>query len=109
MKIENFVNEKISQLVYYLHALLKSAVHHTEVENFIWDCFEEWGQLDITDETPSSAQERVFWHLIHELKLASLSDYKNNPQLINEITICLDFLDGKGNYPLHCIGWRPVL
>jgi len=108
LHIENFINDKISQLMYILTALLKKSVHPTEVDIFIWDCFEEWAQLNVTDEMPSSAQERVFWHLIHELKLGSLTNLESDLSLSSEIEICLDFLKGKGTYPIHCVGWRPV-
>lgn len=108
MFIDNFINEKIPQLVYFCEALIKHAVHYTEMEKFIWDCFEEWGQLNVTDETPSSARERVFWHLIHELKLASLAELDDDLSLNVEIQSCTDFLNGNGSYPIHCIGWRPV-
>ena len=108
LHIDNFINDKISQLVYYLNALLKHSVHHTEVDKFIWDCFEEWAQLNITEETPNSAKERVFWHLMHELKLGSLNEVETNLYLASEIETCMDFLQGKGSYPINCIGWRPV-
>lgn len=108
MHIEIFINDKISQLMYFLEALLKNSVHHTEIENFIWDCFEEWGQLNVTDETPGSTRERVFWHLIHELKLGTISNLADDKDLAEEITLCLEFLKGHGTYPIHCVGWRPV-
>ncbi len=108
MHIDNFLNDKISQLMYILTALLKKSVHPTEVEMFIWDCFEEWTQFNVTDETPSNAKERVFWHLIHELKLGSLANLDNDICLTSEIETCLDFLQGHGSYPINCIGWRPV-
>ncbi|WP_371378289.1 hypothetical protein [Thalassotalea aquiviva] len=108
MHVDNFVNEKISQLIFFLTALLRNAVHPTEVELFIWDTLEEWAQLNVTDEMPSSARERVFWHLIHELKLASLNNIDNDANLVNEIENCLLFLIGKGHHPIHCVGWRPL-
>ncbi|NMP17892.1 hypothetical protein HII16_16275 [Thalassotalea sp. Y01] len=108
MYVESFINDKISQLVYYLQALLKNSVHYTEVDNFIWDCLEEWSQLNVTDDTPSSAKERVFWHLIHEIKLSSLVNLQKDLPLFAEIQTCLDFLTDRGSYPIHCVGWRPV-
>ncbi|MDN3652156.1 hypothetical protein QWY77_05185 [Thalassotalea ponticola] len=108
MYVESFINEKISQLVYYLKALLKNSIHYTEVDTFIWDCFEEWGQLNVTDDTPYCAKERVFWHLIHEIKLASLGNVQSDMALRNEIQVCVNFLTDQGRYPVHCVGWRPV-
>lgn len=108
MRIENFINDKIAQLIYILNALLKKSVHATEVDNFIWDCFEEWAQLNVTDEMPGNARERVFWHLMHELKLGSISNLESDLSLSSDIESCLDFLNGIGNYPIYCIGWRPV-
>ncbi len=108
MHIDNFINDKISQLMYFLDALLRSAIHHTEVESFIWDCFEEWAQLNVTDDMPGSTRERVFWHLIHEIKLGSIANLDDDISLKTEIETCLDYLKGSGNYPIHCVGWRPV-
>lgn len=106
--IDNFINDKISQMIYYLNALLQKSIHPIEVNNFIWDCFEEWTLFNVTDDTPSNARERVFWHLIHEIKLGSINDLDNDLALAAEIETCLDFLNGHGNYPINCIGWRPV-
>ncbi|WP_371188466.1 hypothetical protein [Thalassotalea maritima] len=108
MLVENFINEKIGQLVYFLDGLLNNAVHYTEVETFIWDCFEEWNQLNVTDDTPGSSKERVFWHLIHEIQISSLASVQDNSELQTEIKTCLDFLKDKTSYPKHCVGWRPV-
>ena len=108
MHIDNFIANKIPQLLYFLEALLKNSVHYTELEHFIWDCFEEWGQLNVSDETPGCARERVFWHLIHELKLGSIANLEDDISLLHEIKTCLQFLKGEGAYPIHCIGWRPV-
>ncbi|QDP00690.1 hypothetical protein [Thalassotalea sp. PS06] len=110
MPVDHFINEKISQLMYYLNALLKNEVHPTELNLFIWDCFEEWNVLQVTDDTPNNARERVFWHLLHELKLGSgsLNDLDNDWNLKFEIESCMEFLQGQGRYPIHCVGWRPV-
>ncbi len=108
MHVDNFVNDKIQQLIYYLQALLKQSVHYTEVELFIWDIFEEWAQLNITDDMPSTTKERVFWHLLHELKLGPLAEVNQDLLLTNEIKLCVNYLNGQGTYPIHCIGWRPI-
>ena len=105
---EQFINEKIEQLVYYLKAAIKHKVHYTELDTFIWDTLEEWATLNITDETPSNARERVFWHLIHELSLHSARNLDADLYLRSEVTTCIEFLDGHGSYPIDCIGWRPL-
>ncbi len=62
-------NEKIKQMSAYISAVSEQMLHYTELDQFILDTMEEWASLKVTDETPSTAQERVFWHLIHELNL----------------------------------------
>jgi len=51
----------------YIDAVINKNLHYTELDKFIVDAMEEWATLNITDETPSNAQERVFWHLMHEV------------------------------------------
>jgi hypothetical protein len=69
---------------------------------------EEWTLLAVRDETPGSAKERVFWHVIHELTLHGAQALTHNLFFKSEISTCLDFFAGKGSYPIDCIGWRPL-
>ena len=108
MIIEQFINDKTRQLVAYINAVINNTIHYTELDQLILDTMEEWGALCVTDESPSSAQERVFWHLIHELHLHGSQALKHNLFFKSEMTTCLDFFQGIGSYPIDCIGWRPI-
>jgi len=108
MVIEQFINDKTAQLNHYIKAVLTKTLHHIELDLFINNVMEEWTLLLVQDETPSSARERVFWHLIHELSLHGSQALQHDLFFISEINTCLDFFDGTGSYPIDCIGWRPI-
>ncbi len=108
MIIEQFINEKTLQLSIYIKAVLANTLHYIELDLFINDVMEEWTSLLITEESPNSARERVFWHLIHELSLHGAQALQHDLFLKSEVNTCLDFFDGIGSYPIDCIGWRPI-
>lgn len=108
MIIEQFINEKIIQIRAYISAVIEQTIHYTELDQFVIDTMEEWTLLSVTDETPSNAKERVFWHIIHELSLHGAQDLIHNLFFKTEISTCVDFFVGKGSYPIDCIGWRPL-
>lgn len=109
MFVEPFINEKILQLNTYIKAVIDNTVHFTELDKLLWDILEEWSTLNVTDDTPFNSQERVFWHLIHELKLHGAQALLHDLTFKTEVKTCIDFLDGQGSYPIDCIGWRPML
>ncbi|MBL4899963.1 MAG: hypothetical protein JKX76_10045 [Colwellia sp.] len=108
MVIESFISEKIIQLSTYISAVINQTLHYTELDQFIVDTIEEWSLLNVTDETPSTAQERVFWHLIHEVSLHGGQALQQNLFFKSEMSTCIDFFNGIGSYPIDCIGWRPI-
>ncbi len=108
MIIEQFINEKIVQMSAYVSAVIGKTIHYTELDQFILDTMEEWASLNVTDETPSNAQERVFWHLIHEVSLHGGQALQQDLFFKSEMNTCLDFFNGIGSYPIDCIGWRPI-
>lgn len=108
MVIEQFINEKTKQMNSYIKAVCNQTLHYTELDQFIVDTMEEWAALNVTDETPSTAQERVFWHLIHEVSLHGGQALLRNLFFKSEMNTCLDFFNGIGSYPIDCIGWRPI-
>ncbi|NMP32179.1 hypothetical protein HII17_11415 [Thalassotalea sp. M1531] len=108
MIIEQFINDKITQIRAYINAVIDQSLHYTELDKFIMDTMEEWSLLSVRDETPGSAKERVFWHLIHEISLHGAQALNSNLFFKSEITTCLDFFSGTGSYPIDCIGWRPL-
>lgn len=108
MVIEQFISEKTIQMSAYVSAVINQTLHYTELDQFIVDTMEEWLSLNVTDETPSTAQERVFWHLIHEVSLHGGQALQQDLFFKSEMNTCLDFFNGTGSYPIDCIGWRPI-
>lgn len=108
MIIEQFINDKISQIGIYISSVLNHTIHYTELDKFVVDTMEEWTLLKVSDETPGSANERVFWHIIHEISLHGANTLESNLFFKSEISTCLDFFAGRGSYPIDCIGWRPI-
>lgn len=108
MIIEQFINAKTTQIRVYIKAVIDQSLHYTELDLFVADTMEEWTLLNVKDETPSNAQERVFWHIIHELSLHSAHELEHNLYFKSEISTCLDFFSGIGGYPIDCVGWRPL-
>jgi hypothetical protein len=107
MITEQFINEKMRQIITYVSSVNKQVLHFTELDKFVVDTMEEWAFLNITDEMPASAKERVFWHIIHEISLHGGQTLQQNLYFKSEIRTCIDFLNGIGSYPIDCIGWRP--
>ena len=108
MIIEQFINEKIIQIGAYIKAVIEQSIHYTELDKFIVDTMEEWTMLNVIDETPGSARERVFWHLMHEISVHGAHALEQDLYFKSEISTCLDFFSGMGSYPIDCIGWRPL-
>jgi len=108
MVIEQFISEKITQISAYISAVINQTLHYTELDQFIIDTMEEWSSLHVTEETPSSAQERVFWHLVHEVSLHGGQALQQNLFFKSEMNTCIDFFNGIGSYPIDCVGWRPI-
>jgi len=108
MIIEQFINERVVQMTAYVSAVINQTIHYTELDKFIVDTMEEWASLHVTDETPSNAQERVFWHLMHEVSLHGAQALHQNLFFKSEMNTCLEFFNGIGSYPIDCIGWRPI-
>lgn len=108
MIIEQFITNKITQMHAYVNAVIDNKLHYTELDQFILDTMAEWTLLKVVDETPNSAQERVFWHLMHEISLHGAQALTQYLFFKSEMNTCLDFFKGTGSYPIDCIGWRPI-
>ncbi|MEY8201222.1 MAG: hypothetical protein RPS47_18445 [Colwellia sp.] len=108
MIIEQFIDHKIRQMNAYVNAVIKQKLHYTELDHFISDTMSEWTLLSVIDETPHSAKERVFWHLMHEVSLHGAQALNQDLFFKSEMSTCLDFFNGIGSYPIDCIGWRPI-
>ncbi len=61
MVVEQFIDNKVVQMAAYVNAVIDETLHYTELDSFISDTMSEWTLLKVMDETPSSAQERVFF------------------------------------------------
>ena len=108
MIIEQFISEKTKQMSAYISAVSNQTLHYTELDKFIVDTMEEWTSLNVTDETPCTVNERVFWHLVHEVSLHGGQALQQNLFFKSEMNTCIDFFNGIGSYPIDCIGWRPI-
>ena len=108
MAIEHFINEKITQIRVYINAVINHTLHYTELDLFVEHTMSEWTLLNVSDETPSSARERVFWHIMHELSLHSSKKFDSDLYFKSEISTCLEFFSGVSGYPIDCVGWRPL-
>ena len=108
MIIEQFINEKILQIGAYIKAVVEQSLHYTELDQFVSNTMEEWTLLQVNDEMPGSAKERVFWHVMHQVSLHGGQSLENDLYFRSEITTCVDFFNGLGSYPIDCIGWRPL-
>ena len=107
MTVQEFVNKKAKQLCFYLRAFWHGELPIEEVELFFWDSMEEWGQIEYTFTQPYTPKERVFWHLLHQVHYWPEDKLAHDTYLIEELTNCVLFLEGKGLCPFDCVGIRP--
>lgn len=102
-----FVDNKASQLAFYIKAYFSKQIPYSEVDLYLWDTLEEWSQVNIKKEEPYTTKERVFWHLVHQVSFWSENMLQNDKFLRSELRKCIDYLEGEGQYPADCIGIRP--
>lgn len=107
MKVEPFIKHKAQQLCFYLRAFWEGELPFSELELFFWDTLEEWAQVEYSLEHPYSQRERVFWHLLHQTHYWPEEKLKYDNYLVEELTNCTLYLEGKGFCPFDCIGIRP--
>lgn len=107
MLVKPFIDNKAKQLCFYLRAYWLGEIPYGEIELFFWDTLEEWCQVTDKFEHPYSQKERVFWHLLHQAHFWSEDKLKYDQYLVEELTNCVAFLEGKGMCPFDCIGIRP--
>ena len=108
MVVEQFINEKITQIAAYISAVIDQSLHYTELDKFIADTMEEWTAYNVSDDPPGNSRERACWHVIHEFQLHGSPALGNDLFFKSEINTCIDFFKGAGSYPIDCIGWRPL-
>lgn len=107
MDVQTFINAKASQLPFFVRAFWDERIPYAEIDLYFWDTLEEWTQVNPRENEPYSQKERVFWHLLHQLHFWSEQKLMKDPFLRGELTTCLEYLEGEGQYPLDCVGIRP--
>ncbi|MER2493626.1 hypothetical protein [Catenovulum sediminis] len=107
MRVNQFVELKSKQLAHYVRAFLARQVEYSELDMFVWDTLEEWGQVTIQKNEAYSEKERVFWHLIHQVSFWPQDTLQTDSLLIDELNICANFICDQGGFPMDCIGIRP--
>lgn len=107
VRVQSFIDNKANQIPYFVRGFWERRIPYSEVDLYFWDTLEEWSQVNRREEEPYSQKERVFWHLLHQLHYWPEQKLLKDPYLISELSACLDYLEGEGQYPLDCIGIRP--
>ncbi|MFN3709891.1 MAG: hypothetical protein ACK4GU_00475 [Alishewanella aestuarii] len=105
---QGFIEQKSRQLVFYASRFLRGQLPQAELHLFIWDTLEEWAALPERPAWPPSYQERVFWHLLHQLEYWPEQQLRADRQLKRRLQHCLGYLAGKGQRPADCVGLRPL-
>jgi len=107
--VRKFVDEKAKQLAYFVSAYLDHQIPFNELDLFFWDTMEEWAQIKQGKQLPYAKNEKVFWHLMHQIHFWPQHALLTDTYLRGELETCVDFLQGGGTYPfpISCIGIRP--
>lgn len=106
--LEQFLEQKSRQLVFYVSRFLRGQLPHHELHLFVWDTLEEWAQLNVASKTPASYQEQVFWHLLHQLEFWSELELKQDPKVKRHLQQAVACLLGRTvNTVDDFIGIRP--
>lgn len=101
-----FIEKKAQQLSYYANAFVWGSLPSQEVDLYCWDTLEEWSQVAANDGY-MSPKESAFWYLLHQLVCNNQKEIKSCPKLRSELDVCIDFLQGEGQFPEFCSGIRP--
>lgn len=107
MTVVSFIEQKASELSYYVRAFWQGDLPYREVELFFWDTLEEWINLANRNQAPVSEQEQVFWHLMHQVHYWPQEQLISDGVLRDELVRCVYFLEHGGFCPFDCIGIRP--
>ncbi|AWB68027.1 hypothetical protein C2869_17055 [Saccharobesus litoralis] len=107
MIVNQFIELKKKQLSYYVREFCEKNLPYNELNLFLWDTLEEWTQVTIRKDEPYSQVERVFWHLIHLLSYWPEQQLLQDDYLVEEMQLCVEYLEGQGCVPFDCVGIRP--
>ena len=104
-----FVEQKSRQLAYFVQGYLDFKINYRELDLFFWDTMEEWAQIKQNKNQPYSHQEKVFWHLMHQIHFWPQHSLLHDTYLRGELNTCVEFLLGFTDFPfpIDCIGIRP--
>lgn len=107
MTVAAFIEQKARQLASYIRAFWRGELPYQEVNLFFWDTLEEWINLSNRNKTPQSSQERVFWHLMHQVHFWPQDQLLTDRVLKDELARCVNYLEHGGFCPFDCVGIRP--
>lgn len=107
MLVQSFIDKKCSQLTYYIQAFWQDELPYAELENFMWDTFEEWAELEHKQNQLYTHKERIFWHLLHQTQYVSAKSLREDNILKDEIDLCLHYLKTNRACPFDVVGMRP--
>jgi hypothetical protein len=105
--VQNFIDRKAKQLVYYMRAYWQEKLPYKELECFLWDTFEEWSQVQDRQSQPYSHKERIFWHVLHQTHYWEEPMIRNDDNIKTQLSMCVLYLEGHGLCPLDVVGIRP--
>ncbi|MDP2560032.1 hypothetical protein [Psychrobium sp. 1_MG-2023] len=107
MTPQAFIEQKSTQLVFFVESLLESAIPFSEVKLFTWDILEEWNRIQITC-SEQSKTEQVFWHLFYLVQSETEQRFLHDKVFIMQVKECCRFLNEQlGDGPMFCVGIRP--
>lgn len=95
MRVSQFINDKANQLAYFVRAYWQGRLPYPEMDLYLWDTLEEWGQLPVDGKAPYTKRERVFWHLLHQVHCVSEDELRQDPQLKQELLCYVKYLEGQ--------------
>lgn len=107
MLVQNFIDNKAEQLVFYLRSFWQDKLPYAELECFLWDTFEEWSLVKNQQSQPYSHKERIFWHVLHQAHYWEEPLIRNDDCIKEQLSMCVLFLEGQGLCPLDVVGIRP--
>ena len=67
-QIDHFVHTHTKRLQDLLERYLAGDVPHEDAREMAWSVIDEWNDLQLADETPTSGQEDVLWATVWSLQ-----------------------------------------
>lgn len=105
--VSEFVDQKAEQLAFYLESYWQDGVAFREMDNLIWDIFEEWSTINNRQQQMYTHKERVFWHIIYQIQFVGEHNLRHDAFIRDEIQQYTLYLKAGKPCPLDVIGMRP--